>query len=196
MHTKLKRGLPAVAVVICSLASFGEVQTVKVSDNYRTFFNTNLVFSAETAKTDAWLEDVGQPLFWFDCSDTAEWSFTSGNQVTKIPNKGTAERHLFFDYEKTLVGNYEQNLWYRSQYTIARPWLVEADHGLTGPYLDFGATGSKRVLFFDPVEIDGKQSRTARHRHGNRRLPVLYRRRTDSRRKGLQAGGREQIVDA
>ena len=151
-------GALAVAVsAVAAQAEYEDYRQVAVSDTFRTFFNTNYAFAAATTDMTQYpLATVGKPMFWIDCSDTNGWTFTPAGAVTKIPNKGTAEDRYLTGSTSTDDIRYAQfgsyNLWYGKTYN--RPTLAEAEGGLKGRYLDFGAEQSKKALFFNKVTID------------------------------------------
>ncbi|MBQ9739742.1 MAG: autotransporter-associated beta strand repeat-containing protein, partial [Kiritimatiellae bacterium] len=68
-----------------------------------------------------------------------------------------SSRYLTGKYDEIVYTNYSQNLWWNAVTAskLKKPRLATADNGLTGPYVDFGLSGSWKTLYFDPVTNGG-----------------------------------------
>ena len=165
-----------VAAVACG-ASFAE--DVAVADAYSVSATADGVVSVVTPtyQVDAYPADVGQPLFWFDASDTTGWEFTtSGNTryVTKIPSKRGSKlqgiRYLSNKAEDvhraTTPTSGDGDEWYgwwatdkateTTLYPMQAPIYKTDDAVLAGGCcIDFGAIGSRRALRFNNHTDDG-----------------------------------------
>ncbi|MBO7207393.1 MAG: hypothetical protein J6W10_07235, partial [Kiritimatiellae bacterium] len=101
---------------------------------------------AETAKQTQYPSELGEPLFWFDCSETNGWTFAANGEVAKIPNLVNDGRYLATDTE----GGIHKVAW-----TSKNPVFVENDAVLGAPVLDFGVKGSRRGMCFNKVGPEG-----------------------------------------
>lgn len=146
-------GLSAVVSSTC------DDTAVDISANYRTVFNTGASFRAGSIRSPG-QEAVNSPLFWFDAGERTGWEIDDTLTVSKITNKGTADRYLTCAHDEIIVENYrplanEAPLWYNRLSKISGPVLRDGDENINGPYLDFGVAKSYKALWFDPVRPDG-----------------------------------------
>ena len=110
---------------------------------------TNYTVTAETVHQTEYPSDIGDPIFWFDCRRTDNWTFAADGSVAKIPSL-VGERYLATDTE----GGLHQIAW-----TSKNPLFVAKDDIMGGPALDFGVKGSMRAMSFNKVgPADGVQT--------------------------------------
>ena len=123
------------------------VTVTNMADNLKLDFKIdNYKLCAETVKQTQYPSDIGDPLFWFDCSETNGWTFAADGSVAKIPNLIDNRRYLATDTE----GGIHKVAW-----TSKNPIFVENDAVLGAPVLDFGVKGSKRAMSFNKVGPEG-----------------------------------------
>lgn len=147
----------AVASVACLVAAplaraEGEIA---LSDSPRQNITADKSFVVTTTKIGTEYPIATKPQFSLDCSQTDGWTVDAMNVVSKVPDLGGGSRYITSASADIKYSNYAQNLWYNSvtKNKIGGPTLKPADDTIKGPYLDFGAKGSRRCLFFDPSEM-------------------------------------------
>lgn len=105
-------------------------------------------FTAATVHQDGFPAEAGEPLFWFDCSETNGWLFaeeTGGTYVTNIPSK-VGSRYLTLQPEG---GHWRA-------YALQRPMFAPGGAKVGDRrVLDLGEMKSKRGLIFNPVSYGG-----------------------------------------
>lgn len=142
-----------------------DVPTV-IANGFRQFVNTNKTYRVETDKITeqpSWVAD--SLMFAFDCTKTNGWTIIEDNKVTKIPTlvtrDGYKDRFLTVGISSELGDPYAFSAYrfYYGAMSTANPGVLsypDASDRLTGPYLDFGAAGSKKGLFFDKMNHEWK----------------------------------------
>ena len=109
---------------------------------------TNYTITAETVHQTEYPSDIGDPIFWFDCRRTDNWTFAADGSVAKIPSL-VGERYLATDTEGGI---------YKIAWTSKNPLFVQNDESIGGPALDFGTKGSQRAMSFNKVGPEGTQT--------------------------------------
>ena len=138
-----------------TLPAFPEAATTvttvtNVADCLMLDFNSgNHGLVADTLHQTEYPADIGNPLFWFDCSETNGWTFAANGEVAKIPNLTDDGRYLSTDTE----GGIHRIVW-----TSKNPVFVENDAVIGAPVLDFGPKGSQRAMSFNKVGPEGVQT--------------------------------------
>ena len=113
--------------------------------------STNTVLVAGTTPCAGYPVSVGNPQFWFDCSQTDGWTIVESagvKTVSRIPSL-VGSRFLAVSAN----GGYYQAGGF--SWTPTGPLFEENAADLGGPALDFGVKGSRRAMFFDPVAVEG-----------------------------------------
>ena len=126
---------------------------VEVSTAGRIFVSTDTSIKTKTAVVDEYPLAV-EPAYWLDASDSDDWEFDSAGGIVKIPSKSASSRYLTSQSDEIAYANYSQNLWYNAVTAakLKKPTLAAADHGLKGPYIDFGLSLSYKTLYFNPIK--------------------------------------------
>ena len=158
------------AAAVCG-ASFAEDVTVADAYSVSATADGTVSVATPTFQLNAYPTDVGQPLFWFDASDTNGWEFTlSGGtkRVTKVPSKAGSKlegiRYLSNKEEDvnraTTPTSGDGDEWYgwwstdkadcTTLYSMQAPVYKTDDATLVGGCcLEFGNFGSKCALRFN-----------------------------------------------
>ena len=144
------------SIIIVSVAAatllFADTVVTDVSDNpgYHQLNAATDVqkLVANTVKQVEYPSSVGNPQFWFDCTQTNGWTFAADGGVAKIPSL-VGGRYLTTDPE----GGFHDYSW-----TPKNPVFEAASEGLDRPALDFGTKGSCRAMNFDKIVVEGGTS--------------------------------------
>lgn len=157
--------LTVVCATLCAAAWRGFAETADVavlSNGYRQFVSGDADYRVETPKTKAepaWV--AGSLLFAFDCSQTNGWTVADDGTVTKVPSR-VGDRYLTVGDPDDLV----EDLHYYGAYGIyysshpqnaIRPGALVRDAELGTDCLDFGASNSKKGLFFNAIPVPWTQ---------------------------------------
>lgn len=163
----MKTILPSAGSILmaCGAAWSGLADTPDVTvltNGYRQFVGGDKAYRVETPKATAepaWV--VGSLLFAFDCSQTNGWTVADDGSVTKVPSR-VGDRYLTVGDPDDLV----EDLHYYGAYGIyysshpqnaIRPGALVRDAELGTDCLDFGASNSKKGLFFNAIPVPWTQ---------------------------------------
>lgn len=147
-------GFVALAILLGSFGAHADAAAVTLGNTVqRQIVNgtggvASRTFTASTVHQDEYPAEAGQPLFWFDCSETNGWQFTEEGgviYVIGIPSKVGS---------RSLIPTANGGHW--NTFTLQKPVFAEGSAKVQGRrILDFGSMGSKRGLVFDPVSYNG-----------------------------------------
>jgi hypothetical protein len=141
------------SVVVAAFAAAGALaETTSFSELGRVFVSEGAAFATSTRSVAAYPLDE-EPMFWVDACERENWQFDDKGKILVIPSKSPSSRYLTAEIDKIAYTNYEGNLWYSSigaNIKLQRP-AVATDSSINGPFIDFGESGSRTALFFDPI---------------------------------------------
>lgn len=163
----MKTILPSAGSVLmaCGAAWSGRADTPDVTvltNGYRQFVGGDKAYRVETPKATAepaWV--APSLLFAFDCTQTNGWTVAADGAVTKVPSR-VGDRYLTVGDPDDLV----EDLHYYGAYGIyysshpqnaIRPGALVRDAELGIDCLDFGASNSKKGLFFNAIPVPWTQ---------------------------------------
>ena len=148
--------LAVTCVLLAPIASLADATVI--ANTKRTTITDNAEFSVLTEKISGETYPITtQPVFSFDCFRTNGWTVDASKRVSKVPDLGGGARYLTSSIDEINHSNYlyggSLDLWIQDWKDINAPTLRASDGIVKGPYIDFGNPGSKRCLFFNPIEF-------------------------------------------
>ena len=138
-------------LAILSVACGAYAGTVTdVTELNQTIAQTGHVYRAAAAlESVEFPDDVGDPIFWLDCTETNGWEIAADGTVTKATSR-VGSRYLTSTATRPFNGTFN------NPYGKIKPPRIVADGELlAGPALDFGAAGSAQGLVFDLLNVEG-----------------------------------------